>query len=437
MAVQLRAAWLWRPLPGRLLAVAAAFLACLAPSEGGSHDGTQGRQGPLAVIGYVPEYRFSSVDWAGIVSSTTHMVLFSVEPGPEGDLMASDLLANVLRPGSGLRDALDRAGKSAPKVLISVGGAGRSKHFGTVAASTKGRKRLVKQITKLIESNPFLAGVDLDWEAPQSQQQWKELGNIAKDLRVPFKDRPEGFMVSMTYHPRSGAVQAFAGLRGKKSDVTFIDLFDLFHAMAYSQYDRERRHSSPQIDRAALAEWAQAGLPPEKLTLGLPFFGVVRKTGEAKTYEQIVDEEPSLVHRRGVDESKSGIYFVNARSLTEKVRFADEHGLGGVMIWELGQDKAVSSGQSLLAALWAAAQNGEVLETTWHEEILTRMHSFGENELIGMMTAIIGGYLLVRVFTYHYPRDDYQPQPKPRSSYDAGQAQAEDHQDQAADAKAK
>jgi len=401
---------MWPP-PARLLLKVASGLACLVASVGAAHDGSQGRQAPFAVVGYVPEYRFNSVEWAGIVSSTTHIVLFSMEPGPEGELMASDLLRDILRPASGLRAALDQAGQNAPKVLIAVGGAGRSKNFPEVAASSKARKKFVKQIARLIEANPFLAGVDLDWEAPQSQQQWKELGIIARELRTKFADKPD-FVLSCTYHPRSGAVQAFAGLRGKKSDTAFVDFFNMFHAMAYSQYDRERRHSSPQIDRAALGEWAQAGLPPEKLSLGLPFFGVVRKTGEAKTYEQILAEEPSLASRPGVDESTSGVYFVNARSVTEKVQFAHEHGLAGVMIWELGQDRAVSSGQSLLQPLWAAAKSGKVLEKTWHEELLTRMHAFGENELIGMATATIGAYLLVKVFTFEYPRERFAPKPR-------------------------
>eukprot|EP00971_Amphidinium_carterae_P121566 2407487-Amphidinium_carterae.1 len=40
----------------------------------------------LDVVGYLPEYRFSSVDWDGLVRSVSHLVLFSLEPSALGEV---------------------------------------------------------------------------------------------------------------------------------------------------------------------------------------------------------------------------------------------------------------------------------------------------------------------------------------------------------------
>lgn len=367
----------------------------------------------MAVFGYIPEYRFSGLDWHGVVRSTSHLVLFSAQPTAEGDLDGLDRLSVALRVGSALRTALDQQGEAAPKVLVAIGGAGRSQHFAAAAGSSKTRKRLAKVLAKFFAKFPFLSGVDLDWETPQSSHQWRDLGRLAKEIRSTLSE-VKGLLITTTYHPRSGAVNAFSGLKGKKSETSFVDLFDFCHAMAYSLYDNERRHSSPKLDGQAIEEWMMAGLPMPRLTLGLPFFGVSRRTGEAKTYSQILDQEPSLTDRPGTDESKDGDYFINARSMAQKVRVAAENGLGGVMVWELGQDKAVSSGSSLLEHVWAAAKHGLEPPDSWKEALLTRIHNFNEDHVIGTLASILGGYFMIKALTGERARDKLQPPPRPQ-----------------------
>jgi len=216
--------------------------------------------------------------------------------------------------------------------------------------------------------------------------------------------------VTMTYHPRTGAVPLIAGVKGKSSGVALVDLFDMVFAMAYTQYDTERRHSSPDLDKAALSEWVSNGLPASKLVLGMPFFGVDQRTGEAKTYGEIVDNLPRAATRRGVNNPGKEIYFVNARSLTEKVVFALKQQIGGVMIWELGQDKPVHSGISLLEPVWEAALTGQVLPYSLSE----RLPGFGENEFIGMLASVVGAALLYGVLFKSHPREAFQPPPVPR-----------------------
>jgi len=363
----------------------------------------------LAIFAYVPEYRFSSVNWRDVCDGVTHLVMFSVQPTADGDLRGFDALGNMFKPGSPLRQALQELGPQAPRILFTIGGAGRSEHFAEAVASGKSRKRLAKLLATVFEKLPFIAGVDLDWESPQNQNEWRDLGKLVKDIRNAAGRQ---LIVTTTYHPRSGAIEQFANVKSK-SGSKFVDYFDYIHAMAYTHFDPDRKHSTAAMDRAAIEEWYHMGLPLDKLTLGVPFFGVQRKSGEAKGYSSIIDTEPSLADRVGIDESKDGTYFVNARSMSQKVQMASKRGLGGVMIWEIGQDKPFSSGASLLQNIQKTVREGRSLESSLREMILTQLHAFGEDQAISVFSIILGAVMLVKVMTATRPRDLLQPEPLP------------------------
>ena len=84
-------------------------------------------------------------------------------------------------------------------------------------------------------------------------------------------------------------------------------------------------------------EGGEAGaelLPPGKVTHGLPCYGRHTRTGDWKSWEDLVQQ-----HRPapGVDEA-GGYYFNSAELIERKTRLAAQLGLAGVMIWEVGQD---------------------------------------------------------------------------------------------------
>mmetsp|Transcript_83128 Transcript_83128/g.178208 ORF Transcript_83128/g.178208 Transcript_83128/m.178208 type:complete len:419 (-) Transcript_83128:21-1277(-) len=352
----------------------------------------------FVVVGYVPEYRFEAVDWAGVVARTTHLLLFSLEPAENGDLKGVQNVAAVLRSTSRLQQALKNAGKAAPQVMVTVGGAGRSQHFAAATGEKKVRRRLARRIVKLLEEQPTLAGVDLDWEAPRKPQEWRDLGRLAGEIRsLGSKDASRKLLITMAYHPRSGALEAFAELKGKKSETSFVDLFDLCHAMTYSQFDHQRHHSTAAMDLAAVEEWKDAGLPRERLTLGLPFFGVTKK-GESMSYGQIVDRDPTVKRFTANDESTDGTYFINAKSAAKKVQFAAQQGLAGVAIWELGQDKPASDAAegSLLRHIWEAVEEVGTPVSFWRR-LLSYAVPSSEDQVYAALSAVVFVYLLVRV----------------------------------------
>mmetsp|Transcript_58547 Transcript_58547/g.155869 ORF Transcript_58547/g.155869 Transcript_58547/m.155869 type:complete len:464 (-) Transcript_58547:72-1463(-) len=399
----------------------------------------------LSVFGYVPEYRFESLDWSGVVQRTTHIILFSAEPASSGDLEQLQRLGSVVTPNSNLIVALKNAGKKAPKVLLSIGGAGRSANYAAVASKSKSRKRFANRIRELLEKVPMLAGIDLDWEVPNSVEQWRDFGKLAREVRASIDEvaGPGARMLTTTVHPNTGAVRAFASLRSKKDEgKSFVELFDVFHAMAYAQMGPEG-HSPMSLAKQTVLEWTENGLDPRRLSLGVPLFGVNKRTGEAISYGEIVDKEPSIVRRSRVDETNEGVVFNNAKTLKMKVRHAARQGLAGITVWELGQDKPASSRSSLLSKLWAAAEN-PLSSADDSDSMLGLAQLFvaeyvTEDNLMLAATLLAGAFYLLQLTVFASQpahRKLYSRRPPPRSHLsELDEAEEADEADEAEDDK--
>merc|ERR1712232_329053 len=185
--------------------------------------GVLGLAGKFNVIGYVPDYHYTSMSWDNIVQRTTHLVLFSLEPQPDGELKGAQRSQPQLRPlheNFPLLQAVRRAGAQAPKIMIAIGGASRSQHFAAVTSNKQARKKLAKGVVALLKEYPSILGFDLDWETPSSSEHYRDLGKLAADIRKAVEKenqesevpvRPD-FVLSMTYHPLVGQVKLFAGL---------------------------------------------------------------------------------------------------------------------------------------------------------------------------------------------------------------------------------
>ena len=108
------------------------------------------------------------------------------------------------------------------------------------------------------------------------------------------------------------------------------------HAMSY---DQRGKHSTWEYAEKVAAQGI-AKLPAAQLTLGLPFYGRHMASGEWKTYEDLVQEHAPL----SPSANEAGGYFFNGPELiARKTAHARELGMGGVMIWEVGQDCRLSA----------------------------------------------------------------------------------------------
>ena len=143
---------------------------------------------------------------------------------------------------------------------------------------------------------------------------------------------------------------------------------DRAHVMTYDMVDKEKahgHHASLRATHEAIAKFVGGGCPPAKLILGIPAYGRHGENmNQVKTYAEVVDE---VLEKAGHDDVSEilrslrtwkGYRFDAPDDVRAKVEYARDNGLGGVFLWELGQDKqaaGVAEGGVLLEAAAAAA----------------------------------------------------------------------------------
>lgn len=279
------------------------------------------------IIGYVPDYRMSTLDPA-VGKFVTELVYFSAIPEPSGDIDRKRLNAKHL-------EAL-RTIKAAHRValILCVGGWERSAGFAALAASPPARARFVASLVAFCRENQF-DGVDLDWEHPANEAEARNYGTLLATLKAGFA--PHKLRVSI----------AAAGWQTLTPEA--IASVDRIHLMAY---DAEGRHATLPFAKAEVERLLKQGAPPGKICLGLPFYGRgIGDRSKSSTYETIVRKYHPAADVDEVD----GLYFNNVSTIERKTRYALESKLGGVMIWELGQD--TRDEQSLLRAIHRVASD--------------------------------------------------------------------------------
>ena len=90
-------------------------------------------------------------------------------------------------------------------------------------------------------------------------------------------------------------------------------------------------------------------MPRRKLLLGVPFYArnVNRRT-DARSYGDLAN-----AHNLGAGSDSVGDYYFNGvETMKKKAVYAQQLDLGGIMVWEIGQD--TTGGKSLLHALHAS-----------------------------------------------------------------------------------
>jgi len=291
-----------------------------------SADDRKATEVGFRLVGYLPDYRVADFDLAS-ARGLTDLIVFSAEPSRDGALNL-DRLKKI--PWATLREFKT---KNRVRLILCVGGWGRSTHFPAVAASDEARRTFVKAAVQVC-LDERLDGIDLDWEHPKNDKEEAGYTALLEACRDRF--RPHGLMLSVTMASwQKLPKEAFGSV-------------DAVHVMSY---DNKGQHSTFDAAKADVKAMLGQGAPKEKIVLGLPFYGRRIADGrEAWTYRQIVAKYKPAPETDEVD----SIYFNGPATIRRKTEFALESGLGGVMMWELGQD--AEGKQSLLGAIREAVQ---------------------------------------------------------------------------------
>jgi len=234
------------------------------------------------------------------------------------------------------------------EIQLSIGGWG-SGRFSEMAADPKLRTRFAADCRRVMDEYR-LDGIDIDWEYPTSSAAGissspSDTDNFTLLMRDLRKALPKGALLTLaTVHN--------ASFIDFKSILPYIDFVNI---MSYDMGTPPRHHSplhsSPTCGdnsaEAAMKAHLAAGIPADKLTLGLPFYGRGREP-----YSNFVDYKDIYVRpgcREHWDSIACAPYIIdpdgqlvlgydNGRSITAKCDFITDNGLLGAMYWDYSGD---------------------------------------------------------------------------------------------------
>ena len=277
-----------------------------------------------AVCGYLPDYRIEGFNTA-LLQYATDVIYFSLEPKGDGTLVTGRFVAEHRKA---LAEWRTRHGF---RLLVSVGGWGRSEGFAAISTDDARRREFVKTMTDFCIIHGF-DGVDYDWEFPKTAKEKKGYIDLIRDTKQAFS--PHGKIVTVALgHNQNLGKEAY-------------ELLDRVHIMSY---DHAGKHSTLEHAKGDAARFVGFGVPEGKLLLGVPFYARnVKKRNDSKSYGDL-----AKAHDLGPGSDWAGDYYFNGiDTMKKKAAHAQELGLGGIMVWEIGQD--ARGGKSLLRALYEA-----------------------------------------------------------------------------------
>lgn len=205
---------------------------------------------------------------------------------------------------------------------------------------------LAEEIVAMAEHYGF-DGVDVDWEYPRAGDGTKEqFEQFACVLRQLLRHR--GMMLTAAVLAGLDSKYEIIHSAADAIDTPSFDCFDWINLMVYD-CDGEK-HSTFEWAQNCVNYWVNCrGFSPEKLTLGLPFYG----RPESCAYWQLLQADADAPEKDMVIKNGKQVWYNGRETLRKKVALARKRGLGGVMVWEISED-CDDTEKSLLTALGQA-----------------------------------------------------------------------------------
>jgi GH18 family chitinase len=283
------------------------------------------------VIGYFPDYRILNPYW---VKSLTDIIYFSAEPRADGTLDTSRLSEETWQTLQKMKiESGTHNTQQALRIHLSIGGWERDGGFVDMTANPEARRVFIENLLQFSISHD-LDGVDFDWEFPETDGQFANYIALLTETHAVFSGR--GLLVSVALPAElSFPLGEFA-------------VVDRVHLMSY---DRGEKHSTFEQAVLDVQSFLDAGIPADKLILGLPFYG--RNT--SPPYKVLSYGEITSIYSPPPDlDEVHGVYFNGLETIQKKMCYGMEKGLGGFMVWELAHD--ATDATSLLQRIYQLAK---------------------------------------------------------------------------------
>jgi chitinase len=272
------------------------------------------------------------------------------------------------------------------KVIVSVGG-WLADGFSDAALTDSSRRTFADSAVTLLREYE-LDGIDLDWEYP---------GQGVAGIKYRDADKQNFTLLLKTLREELDAARAARGRTGGErylltiagADREYFDhvemsklhvYLDWVNEMAYDFFNSltpttghqaglYRAEFATATDRngdAAVKQYLAAGVPSEKIVVGVPFYGrgftgvTARNNGVNQPYERYEDDHSyaelseKFIGKHGFvrywdgradapylwnSTSRTLISYDDPQSIAIKACYVREHHLGGMMFWDLGSDR--------------------------------------------------------------------------------------------------
>ncbi|KAI3880422.1 hypothetical protein MKX03_027248 [Papaver bracteatum] len=265
--------------------------------------------------------------------------------------------------------------------MLSIGGGSSDTSvFTAMASSASSRANFINSTIQVARKYGF-DGLDLDWEYPLTQAAMVNLGTLLTEWRKAINEetgrtgKPRLLLTAAVYFTPSAYILS-SELTTYPAQVV-RDSLDFVNLMCYDyrgDWDTSKTGAhallydpSSQISTSAgIQAWIQAGLPANKLVMGLPMYGKTWKLKDPNVngigaaavgvgpgagiliYSDVVNfngvsgtrvvydtQTVSMYSYRGTD----WVGYDNPTTIDVKVKYARDNSMGGYFFWAIGQDK--------------------------------------------------------------------------------------------------
>ena len=235
------------------------------------------------------------------------------------------------------------------KIILSIGGWG-SGRFSEMAANEEYRKSFAKDCKRVIDEFG-LDGVDLDWEYPTSNMAGISASpDDTKNFTLLMRDIRAEISKSKLLTLATAANAKYIDFKGIDPYIDFVNImtYDMgtppyHHAGLY----RSSKYTRGQSVAEAVEAHVDAGMPINKLVLGMPFYG--RGGKDLKGFTNYKNLSTLTDHNREWDDEAKAPYLTNKdgefvctyddpRSIALKCQFIIDKGMLGAMYWDYDGD---------------------------------------------------------------------------------------------------
>jgi chitinase len=366
----------------------------------------------LWVGAYVPGWNQQRLDPRNdhLLDAITYFLHFAVYVRPSDgslDLRTNELTRSKMRA---LVRAAHRTGKQA---FLVVGGEGAAPGL-RIASSSERLPNTLKSILSLVDRYGY-DGIDVDWEplAPQDADLYssfieslrKSLDENALHHRMPKL----GLTTAIEVNLNNDDYMASLVRTLQKLDEKFDRINLMTYAMAnstslpfvwhnsalYPAVSPEDRFRTPSAD-GAIREFFAAGFQPGKLGIGIDLYGYLwqgqgiedisspgklwklpPKVVELTCGKVVKDylknnstrwDQQAEVPYLSIPQTNQFLSYEDSRGIEAKLRYVQQNGLGGVIIWDIGRDDQDENAKSQLLSVINSAvllgkrpESGEII----------------------------------------------------------------------------